>query len=74
VDEQIESSITQCRAPDDFTRNKPGFRNLSTGAIEEVTDNQKFERAGNSWSPGGPGLRQGSRCAAALLSSPPVAG
>jgi len=74
VDELIEPSITQCRSPDDITRNKPGFRNLSTGAIEEVTNNQKLERAGNSWSPGCPGLRQGSRSAAALLSSPPVAG
>jgi len=74
VTEVIESSIARGRSPDDFARTTPGFHNLSSSATDEGTNNQKLERAGNSCSPDGPGLRKGDRFAVALLFSPPVAG
>jgi len=46
--EVIEPSIPRGRSPDDFARTKPGFRNLSLSATDELPNNQKLERAGNS--------------------------
>jgi hypothetical protein len=48
VDEGIETSVAAGRSHDDFAWTKPGFRRLTSNETEQVTNNLRFEQAGNS--------------------------